>query len=63
MITYSNVTMVCVKRENTVWGWRWVSAAQIKVPRKVREMSGREFYIARRVVTLNIKHLIMLRKV
>jgi len=40
MITYNNVTIVCVKCEKTVWGWGQVSAAWIGVARKVRETSG-----------------------
>jgi len=29
MSTYNNVSMACVKRENTVWGWGRVSAAWV----------------------------------
>jgi len=27
MSAYNNVSMACVKRESTVWGWGWVGAA------------------------------------
>jgi len=27
MSTYNNVSMACVKRENTVWGWGKISTA------------------------------------
>jgi len=32
--------MACVKRENTVWGLERVSVAWVRVPQKVRKMSG-----------------------
>jgi len=47
--------MASVKRENTVWGWERISAAWVGVPRKVKE-----FYIAWRVVTLNVAHVMAL---
>jgi len=34
------VSIAGAKGENMVWGWGWVSAAWVRVPQKVREMSG-----------------------
>jgi len=41
MSTYSNVSMACVTRENTVWGSEWVSVACVGVQQKVWELSGK----------------------
>ena len=51
MSSYDNVSMACVKCENTICGWGRVSAACIGVP---QESQGNviEFYIAWRVITL-----------
>ena len=51
MTTYNNVSMACVKCENTVWGCGLVSAAWV---RECRKSVGnvREFYMTWRVVTL-----------
>jgi len=38
MSTYNNVHIACLNHEITVWGWKWLSAAWLGVPRKVREM-------------------------
>jgi len=40
MSTYNNVSIAGAKRENTVWGWGWVSAAWVGVSQKLQEMSG-----------------------
>jgi len=40
MSTYNNVSMACVKRESTVWGWGRVSVAWVGVTRTVMETSA-----------------------
>jgi len=52
MSTYNNVSMACVKRENTVWGWGWVSVSWVGRSAAGSQRCVGEFYIAWRVVTL-----------
>jgi len=60
MSTYNNVSMACVRRENTVWGCGWVSVARVGCSSTAKSQRNvRKLYIAWRVVTLCIADVLI----